>query len=405
MTVDDVLVWGPRVSGVVRLGSDGSQRQLDASERQNVYVVRSLNLLDYHGIVASRAVICETGQATNHMAVVCRILGIPVVQLSHATRLFADGESVIVDAEQRCIVRSNASEFDDSTSLVPSTPHAFDAAVRYQVSIVDSSDLISRVNGLERHDVEQYFLRSELLWLSIGDHPYRYLRRAGRRATVLRIADRLAELCSSLEEGQVLNFRGLDLRSDATGFGRRYMTEANPQLGLHGVRALLARPEYLDIELSAISAISDRGHANVLYSIPFVALPSEVERVLDAGGKERLSPSRFGVFIETPASVIEIERILDLGPRALYVGTKDLAQLTLGADRDNSRVAAILSARHASITTQIEAVVAAAARRAIPAFVFVLPGDVEHLLEHAPSVTRLSVAASDYLRLTPATTL
>jgi phosphoenolpyruvate synthase/pyruvate phosphate dikinase len=393
LIIEETLCPGPSVEGAALVDKDGAGPR-------GIFVVRTLNIAQYRQVIESTAVICESGQATNHMTVVCRILGIPIVRIPHATHSLVHGEVVRIDLRQNQVVRGPFLQSPDESQLPPH--QSLPPGIRFQVSIIDSADLISRVNSAGRHDVEQFFLRSELLWLAIGEHPYRHLRRFGRRATAQCLADHLGELCSRLEPNQILNFRGLDLRTDAAGFSqRRPPQEPNPQLGLHGVRALLSRREYLKTELDAVRVVMKRGQRNILYSVPFVALPSEVAEVLLLAN-EQAPEVPIGVFIETPGAVIEVDEILSQQPRSLYIGTKDLAQLTLGCDRDNSRVAYLLSAQHHAVTEQVAQVLAKAERQGVPAFVFALPADLPNLLRAVPATARVSLAASDYLNFTRA---
>lgn len=370
----------------------------EETHSDQILVVDTLTIDHYQLAAQSVAVICEDCQPTNHMTVVCRILGIPVVRVDSATRHFTTGQTVRVDLAHSEV---STSDHDKSPANPRVPPPLFQVAansLRFQVSIVNEPRLIDQINDSQAEDVEQFFLRSELLWLSRRLHPIDFFSRKGESATVDMLHEALNGLVTRLRPDQFLNFRGLDLRTDQNNFGTLPRAhEPNPQLGLHGTRHLLAAPDYLAAELRAVDRLYAEGHKNVIYSLPFLALSSEFESVSRIRDASCMNDLRLGAFVETPAAVYEIDRLLDQNPAAIYLGTKDLAQLIMAADRDNSAVVQMLGTLQPPVLHAIRKTVRASRARDVPAYVFSLPADLVSLIGQIPEIDRVSLAASDYL--------
>ncbi|MDO5676831.1 MAG: phosphoenolpyruvate--protein phosphotransferase [Propionibacteriaceae bacterium] len=116
--------------------------------------------------------------------------------------------------------------------------------------------------------------------------------------------------------------------------------EENPALGRRGLRLSMARPELLDAQLEALAAARSQSAADVRVMAPMVATLEEarwfVERVRAAG-----LPSA-GVMIEVPAAALRSQSILQDADFA-SLGTNDLSQYTMAADRMQGELAALLN--------------------------------------------------------------
>lgn len=364
--------------------------------KQGIFITLELDLKDYQKIVESVAVVSETAEAMSHIAVVCRILGIPVVILDKAMQLLPVDECVTVDAHSGRITHGEAAA-EVAVSFRIEVP---ESDLRYQLSIIDLPDLIKRVNSLARGDVEHFFIREEFIWTGRNLNPFGFFKSNGATAISELLLESLLSLVRCLEANQLLNFRSLDFRSDQWAeFGEPLPHEPNPQLGMHGIRQLLRCQEYLAAELAAVDQLYERGFSNVIYSIPFLTLESELQAVLKLRQQICKNPVKVGIFVETPAAVSELPYLIDQDIYVVYVGTKDLAQLILAADRDNSAVADILSATCRPVIQAISSVVEQCLRAGLPVFVFTLPEELPHLRSVVPKINRVSMPVSDYIRV------
>jgi phosphotransferase system enzyme I (PtsI) len=114
--------------------------------------------------------------------------------------------------------------------------------------------------------------------------------------------------------------------------------EPNPALGVRGVRVAFEDSGILDRQLQAIARAAERSSSDVWVMAPMIALASEAEwfsgKVREHGLK---TP---GVMVEVPAAALNAEQILGVTEFA-SIGTNDLAQYTLAADRMAGPLAAL----------------------------------------------------------------
>ncbi|HYG36227.1 MAG TPA: putative PEP-binding protein, partial [Clostridia bacterium] len=148
-----------------------------------------------------------------------------------------------------------------------------------------------------------------------------------------------------------VTIRLLDVGSDKPLPFLRLPAEANRVLGLRGVRLLLEYPELTKIQLAAVLQLAQEQSIRVL--IPMVTLEEDMEQFRElfeavcADLGLRTSPL-LGAMIETPAAALSLS---DIARHAdfLSVGTNDLTQYTLAADRDDPSVNRYYQDNHASV--------------------------------------------------------
>jgi multiphosphoryl transfer protein len=146
--------------------------------------------------------------------------------------------------------------------------------------------------------------------------------------------------------------------------------EANPFLGLRGLRLALERPELLRVQLRAAARAAAEHPIRVMF--PMVTTVGEVERaraivddVLADLGADAPRELRVGVMIEVPAAAL-VARALAEVVDFFSIGTNDLAQYALAAERGNDAVAALSDALHPAVLRLIEATAAGAEARGLP---------------------------------------
>lgn len=140
--------------------------------------------------------------------------------------------------------------------------------------------------------------------------------------------------------------------------------EANPVLGLRGIRMAQVRPELLDQQLRALLQVSPLQRCRIL--LPMV---SEVDELLQI--RQRLDElcaelelsqrPELGVMIEVPAAALMAEQLAEHAD-FLSIGTNDLSQYTLAMDRDHAGLAARVDALHPALLRLIAQTCAGAAK-------------------------------------------
>jgi phosphoenolpyruvate-protein phosphotransferase len=270
----------------------------------------------------------ESRADTSHAAILLRALGVPaMIGVDRIASLVRTGDRLLVDADSgRVILDPDASHTIATPAMSPVESDFAPARTEDGTSIAvtatiggaaDAQRAIGAgADGVGLFRTEWLFLRGECL--PSEDEQYTAYRDvahvAGDRPVTVRI---------------------IDLGGDKQPAALRLPAERNPALGLRGVRLALAYPELLETQLRALVRAFG-GDLRVM--LPMVNDPIEVlhvRRMLDriAGGYQ------LGAMIETPAAALmasELAAVTDF----LSLGTNDLTQYVLAADRESHLTAA-----------------------------------------------------------------
>ncbi|WP_067811092.1 putative PEP-binding protein [Actinomadura kijaniata] len=342
----------------------------------------------YEAIVACSAVVCARGGRTGHMQSLCRSRGIPVLRIDPSELDALTGEVTVLP--DRGSVVLGAAE--------PATRPPGPAAVTFGdiesicVVIADATDIRS-TNALAPRveHADSYFIREEFVCFSAGLSPIDALR-AGPREAERYGAAVAAELCAMADEllpGQRLVMRLLDLRSDDAAkitTGAHVDDEPNPELGRHGARWLLDERHYPRAFRALRARVRERLGADadrLSFAVPFINDEDEFVRLRRHLGLAGDTP--LGVFVETPAAVHSAAAFCASGASELFVGTKDLIQFYLAADRGNHLVSATYQTRHPAVLAALRQAVESGHAAGVPVHVFALGADLDHYVRRLPT--------------------
>jgi phosphotransferase system enzyme I (PtsI) len=158
--------------------------------------------------------------------------------------------------------------------------------------------------------------------------------------------------------GEVLNafagakvvIRTLDAGSDKPlRFAGHPHDEANPALGVRGIRIAEGNPDLLEHQLEAIAVAAKETGSEPLVMAPMIATPEEAKKFAAQVRSHGLIP---GVMIEVPAAALLAQRILE-HVEFLSIGTNDLAQYTMAADRMSAELAALTDPWQPAVLTLV----------------------------------------------------
>ncbi|HEX6117046.1 MAG TPA: phosphoenolpyruvate synthase [Solirubrobacterales bacterium] len=314
----------------------------------------------------SAAIVTDSGGMTCHAAIVSRELGIPcVVGTADATSKLRDGELVTVDAGEG-VVREGAVEVAGAASAEPAVGAA--APVTATKLLVNLSEP-SQVGRAAALDVEGVgLLRAELMVIEAleGRHPRLLLEQGRGEEFVEKMAAALTKFAAGFDP-RPITYRTIDFRTNEfrglEGGDRFEPEEANPMIGYRGALRYMREPDLIRLELDAIARVWDTGHTNFHVMIPFVRTPRELAAARTAAeeaGLFKRPQFELWVMAEVPSVLFHLERYAELGVAGISIGSNDLTQLMLGADRDSEVVAEIFDERDEAVTEYLRQLISRA---------------------------------------------
>ncbi len=317
------------------------------------------------------------GSATSHVALLARAMAIPAVTgLVDITSRVRPGMTVILDGGTgEVTIAPNKETLDLYESrkrhrhnIEKAEPEGCPAGTFREggeVKIfanIHPGVAVSGLRDLGARGVGLY--RSEYLWLNREREPTEEEQFEAYREAV--------EQTAKLSADASITIRALDIGGDKTVKGIS-AKESNPFLGNRSIRYLLSNREVFKTQLRAILRASAFGKVNTMY--PMVScveelteaavVLEEVKRSLDKDGLAYDRNMPIGAMIEIPSAAINADAIatkVDF----FSIGTNDLIQYTMAADRSNEAVAHLYQPTNPAILYLMRRVIAAAHNHGIP---------------------------------------
>ncbi|RMG90738.1 MAG: phosphoenolpyruvate--protein phosphotransferase [Zetaproteobacteria bacterium] len=318
--------------------------------------------------------IAEQGGANAHSIIVARGIGLPMLVGAHGLMdEVQDGDDIILDAElgrwvcrpskallaQYAVFKHALDVVHEDLMVYASRPSR--SADGHAMALMANLEFVEEAAMAQKVGAEGIGLfRSEFMFVNARQLPdaptqARYYRRLIHAVDGKPVIIRLLDIGGD----KPLLFRAIA--------GHEY-AGANPALGLRGIRLLKQWPDILDTQLTAILMAAQEGQVKVL--VPMVATVEEMEMVRER--VERICRRHgwrydvpVGAMIEVPAAVMIADELASVSD-FFSIGTNDLLQYTLAADRNDEEAAALYPARHPAIIKMIEHTAKAGRKHDIP---------------------------------------
>jgi phosphotransferase system enzyme I (PtsI) len=356
-----------------------------------------------------RGLICDAGSPTHHTVILARSLGVPaVIGLGRATRVIAPGQSLAIDGETGEVL------LDPSDDVLERWRRRADAA-EMALRALDA------LRGQPAVTADGVRIRLDAN-LEIAEEVGR-VRHAGAEGIGLYRSEFLLDAAhpdNSTEDGQIHTYRQLleamrpmpvTIRTFDAGDQRGETGDHRERFGLRGIRAGLHHDPRFVVQIRALLRSASAGNLRLL--LPFVTSGEElrraralIEEVARSIGMVVTVP--IGAMIEVPAAALAVDHLAEAAD-FLSVGTNDLIQYTLAADRTDEQLAGHYEPRAPAVARLLR-IIAVAGRRsgrdlsvcgemaADPLFVALLVGLGFRALSMTPSaipVVKRSLAALD----------
>ncbi|MBO8128652.1 MAG: phosphoenolpyruvate synthase [Peptococcaceae bacterium] len=297
-------------------------------------------------------IVTDEGGRTCHAAIVSRELGVPcIVGAKDATRVLQEGMEVTVDATRGVIYKGRVEETREQVKDKSDGELAAANVLLKEMAPITATriymnlgqpDVVGKYKDLPFDGIG--LMRTEFIFTDhIGAHPM-YLLRTGQEAMFVdRLAEGIAVVAQAVYPRPVVvrmsDFRTNEFRG-LKGGEEVEPVENNPMIGWRGVSRYIS-PEYEEgfrLECRAMLKVRERYHLkNVWAMLPFVRTTWEVEKVLDIMASEGLKRGldfKIWLMAEVPSVIFMADAFSPLVD-GFSIGSNDLTQLILGADRDS----------------------------------------------------------------------
>jgi phosphoenolpyruvate-protein phosphotransferase len=295
-------------------------------------------------------ILTEKGGATGHAAILARSLGIPAISgLPGLLREVRTGDRVALDGREGHVYLNPGPEVESAYRKLQREYVALCGELNRNRDLepltADGArvELLANVNNpadarmaLEAGATGVGLFRTEYLFLTHPSVPDEEEQFAAYREVLENAPNRSATI------------RTLDLGGDKNVpyFSHPVGGETNPFMGFRSIRLSAAYPEFFQTQLRAILRAGRYGKASLLF--PMISTLEEVQRLkrvvkrtlvqMQQSGVPHSDDVPFGIMLEVPAAALCIEELLE-EVDFVSIGSNDLVQYLMAADRDNPKVA------------------------------------------------------------------
>ena len=294
------------------------------------------------------AIVTIEGGPTSHTAILARSRGIVAVVGAQDAAGLSDGQTVIVDAAAGKVTADPTQEQIEKAEQARREADQAKALRGRPGQLKDGTRIPLLANVGKPADADpalEYgaegvgLFRSEFLFLGNEQAPGVEEQAEAYRALLERFP------------GRKVVIRLLDAGADKPLPFLTQADEPNPALGLRGLRTLKVHSQVLEDQLEALARADAETNADLWVMAPMVADEHEAEYFVRLGKSKGLK--RVGVMAEVPSIALMADKVAKVAD-FVSIGTNDLTQYTLAADRTLGSVASYQTAWHPAVLRAIK---------------------------------------------------
>lgn len=312
-----------------------------------------------------KALVVTEATPTSHTAILSRTMNWPALSNIAINANWNDKVAIVDGYEQKLIIDPNPEvlalyshkkENDQlriNNLLMSYKGRPAETKSGKRINLLANISTVSDIEKVIMYDAEGIGnFKTEFMYLDSADYP---------------TEDELFQAYKVVVEGMATKkvvIRTFDIGTDKVVDYFELEKEENPALGYRAIRIGLDRPELFKTQLRAILRVSALGNVAIMYPmivsveeiIAIKSMVSEVMNEMRMKGIPYNDKIQQGIMIETPAAVImsyELAQEVDF----FSIGTNDLIQYTLAADRQNPKLANVYNPYHPALMRSIEYVV------------------------------------------------